>query len=191
MGHVGVDLGERRIGVAVADDADGRARPHATLRRGTDPTADARLLGPILAAMDADELVVGYPLEANGDEGPQARVTRAWAEAISAELRIPVRLRDERLSSHLAEERIGPMKRGRSGGPPTPTQRRAYRARVDREAAAIILQDELDARARDGSTREASARAGWTRDRSTGDGGSTADGSPADAPRGDQTAEGR
>ena len=38
------------------------------------------------------------------------------------------------------------MKRGRSGGPPTPTQRRAYRGRVDREAAAIILQDELDAR---------------------------------------------
>ena len=38
------------------------------------------------------------------------------------------------------------MKRGRSGGPPTPAQRRAYRERVDREAAAIILQDELDAR---------------------------------------------
>jgi hypothetical protein len=39
------------------------------------------------------------------------------------------------------------MKRGRSGGPPTPTQRLSYRSRIDREAAAIILQDELDARA--------------------------------------------
>jgi RNase H-fold protein (predicted Holliday junction resolvase) len=55
-------------------------------------------------------------------------------------------MRDERLTSHLAEQRLGPMKRGRSGGPPTRAQRQAYRARVDREAAAIILQDELDAR---------------------------------------------
>jgi RNase H-fold protein (predicted Holliday junction resolvase) len=55
--------------------------------------------------------------------------------------------RDERLTSHLAEQRLGPMPRGRSGGPPTAHQRDAYRARVDREAAAIILQDELDARA--------------------------------------------
>jgi RNase H-fold protein (predicted Holliday junction resolvase) len=55
-------------------------------------------------------------------------------------------LRDERLTSHVAEQRLGPMKRGRSGGPPSRAQRDAYRARVDREAAAIILQDELDAR---------------------------------------------
>ena len=54
--------------------------------------------------------------------------------------------RDERLSSHLAETRLGPMRRGRSGGPPSRHQRDAYRARVDREAAAIILQDELDTR---------------------------------------------
>lgn len=148
MGHVGVDLGERRIGVAVADDPDGGARAHETLPRGIDPAADARRLAPILALVDARELVVGYPLEANGDEGPQARATRAWAEAVSSALGLPVRLRDERLTSHLAEQRLGPMKRGRSGGPPTATQRRAFRARVDREAAAIILQDELDARAR-------------------------------------------
>jgi len=55
-------------------------------------------------------------------------------------------MRDERLSSHVAESRIGPMPRGRSGGPPSRTQRDRYRERVDREAAAIILQDELDAR---------------------------------------------
>ena len=60
---------------------------------------------------------------------------------------LTITLRDERLSSHLAEQRVGPMKRGRSGGPPSKTQRDAYRGRVDREAAAIILQDELDARA--------------------------------------------
>jgi RNase H-fold protein (predicted Holliday junction resolvase) len=54
--------------------------------------------------------------------------------------------RDERLTSHLAEQRLGPMPRARSGGPPTAHQRDVYRARVAREAAAIILQDELDAR---------------------------------------------
>jgi RNase H-fold protein (predicted Holliday junction resolvase) len=66
---------------------------------------------------------------------------------MEARLDRPVSYRDERLSSHLAETRLGPMKRGRSGGPPSKTQRDAYRARVDREAAAIILQDELDTRA--------------------------------------------
>jgi putative Holliday junction resolvase len=102
------------------------------------------------ALVDADgvgELVVGLPLEASGAEGPQATLTRDWATAVAAGLRLPLTFRDERLSSHLAETRLGPMRRGRSGGPPTRTQRDAYRARVDREAAAIILQDELDARA--------------------------------------------
>jgi RNase H-fold protein (predicted Holliday junction resolvase) len=68
-------------------------------------------------------------------------------------LAVPITFRDERLTSHLAEDRLGPMKRGRSGGPPSQTQRDAYRARVDREAAAIILQDELDARVRQGERR--------------------------------------
>ncbi len=101
----------------------------------------------LVEAHDIGELVVGLPLEASGDDGPQALITREWADAVAADLRLPLTFRDERLSSHLAETRLGPMRRGRSGGPPTKTQRDAYRARVDREAAAIILQDELDARA--------------------------------------------
>ena len=59
---------------------------------------------------------------------------------------VTITLHDERLSSHVAETRLGPMKRGRSGGPPTRHQRDEYRARVDREAAAVILQDALDTR---------------------------------------------
>jgi RNase H-fold protein (predicted Holliday junction resolvase) len=55
-------------------------------------------------------------------------------------------MRDERLSSFEAERRLGRMPRGRSGGPPSRTQRNAFRARIDREAASVILQDELDAR---------------------------------------------
>jgi putative Holliday junction resolvase len=144
---LGIDLGERRIGLALADDDGSPAMPHSTLRRRSDIAADAGALGALIDSQAIDELVVGLPLEASGVEGTQAALTRAWVAAIEEHLRIPVAFRDERLSSHLAETRLGPMKRGRSGGPPSRTQRDAYRARVDREAAAIILQDELDTRA--------------------------------------------
>lgn len=143
---LGVDLGERRIGIAVADDV-GRARPHVTLRRGRTVTDDAEALRRLCGELSVAEIVVGLPLDMTGGEGEQAGRTRTWAEAIGPLVDLPVTLRDERLTSHLAEQRLGPPPRGRSGGPPTATQRDRYRARVDREAAAIILQDELDARA--------------------------------------------
>jgi putative Holliday junction resolvase len=144
---LGIDLGERRVGLALADDDGSSARPYATLRRGRDLDADVEALRAIVTSEAIDALVVGLPLETSGVEGPQAALTRTWAEAIELRLDVPVTFRDERLSSHLAETRLGPMKRGRSGGPPSKTQRDAYRSRVDREAAAIILQDELDTRA--------------------------------------------
>jgi len=147
---LGLDLGERRIGVAIADGDNVGARPLATLRRARDVAADALAIEALIATHDVVELVVGLPLEAGGGEGPQATMTRSWADAVQHHLPVglTLTLRDERLSSHVAETRLGPMPRGRSGGPPTKTQRDAYRARVDREAAAVILQDELDARRR-------------------------------------------
>ena len=143
---LGVDLGERRIGIAVAD-ANGRATPLTTLRRARTPADDVAALQRIVATECVERLVVGLPLDLGGGEGEQARRTRAWADEIGRRLGLPVALRDERLTSHVAESRLGPMPRGRSGGPPTAAQRDRYRARVDREAAAIILQDELDAAA--------------------------------------------
>ncbi len=144
---LGVDLGERRIGLAVADGDGSAARPFDTIRRRRKPVDDAAAFAELVAAQDIVELVVGLPLEASGDHGPQAELTTAWAAEIAEALGLPLTMRDERLTSHLAEQRLGPMKRGRSGGPPTKAQREAYRARVDREAAAIILQDEIEARA--------------------------------------------
>jgi len=144
---LGVDLGERRIGIAVADADGGRAWPLTTLRRAADVAADAVALRRLADEQRALEVVVGLPLEASGAEGLMAAAARDWAAQIGARTGLAVTLRDERLTSHLAESRLGPMKRGRSGGPPTKTRRDAYRGRVDREAAAIILQDELDARA--------------------------------------------
>jgi len=143
---LGIDLGERRIGIAVADLA-GIATPLATIRRNPDPAIDAAAIARLVAEQGATEIIVGLPYEASGREGAQAGLTRAWVDAVRPLLEAKVGYRDERLTSHLAEQRLGPMKRGRSGGPPGRTRRDAYRARVDREAAAIILQDELDARA--------------------------------------------
>lgn len=143
---LGIDLGERRIGLALAESDGSQARPLATIRRARTPAADAAALAALIAQHGVDELIVGMPLEASGVEGGQARLTRTWADAVVTTLGRPMSYRDERLTSYLAEQRLGPMPRGRSGGPPTTHQRNAYRARVDREAAAIILQDELDAR---------------------------------------------
>jgi putative Holliday junction resolvase len=150
---LGIDLGERRIGVAIADDDGSMARAHSTLRRAATLDRDAAALADLIEANEIAELVVGLPLEASGSEGPQAAITRAWAGGIADRLAVAITFRDERLTSHVAEERLGPMKRGRSGGPPSRTQRDAYRARVDREAAAIILQDELDGRVGQGERR--------------------------------------
>jgi putative Holliday junction resolvase len=156
---LGIDVGERRLGLAIADEPDGRAAPLATITRSRGIEPEVAALARVVAEQGIGEIVVGLPLEASGAEGPQAAITRAWVESVAGRLGLPISMRDERLSSHMAEERVGPMKRGRSGGPPTPTQRLSYRSRIDREAAAIILQDELDARA---ARESAPARDGRT-----------------------------
>jgi len=145
---LGIDLGERRIGLAIAEHDGLTARPLATISRARslDPTDDAATLARVVAEQRITELVVGLPLEARGNEGTMAAAATTWAAAVGERLGLPVTMRDERLSSHVAESRLGPMPRGRSGGPPSRTQRDRYRERVDREAASIILQDELDAR---------------------------------------------
>jgi len=138
---LGIDLGEKRIGLALADEDSLSARALATIPRGRDMPADARTLRRIVEEQGIGAVVVGLPLEAGGNEGTMAIAARAWGMALASELGLPVSFRDERLSSHVAESRLGPM-----GGPPSRTQRARYRERVDREAAAIILQDELEAR---------------------------------------------
>jgi RNase H-fold protein (predicted Holliday junction resolvase) len=85
----------------------------------------------------------------DGSEGSQAAKTREWVDAISVSLGRQISWHDERLSSVAAEERIGRPARGRSGGSPSTAARNARRARVDREAAAQILQAELDSRSSD------------------------------------------
>jgi putative holliday junction resolvase len=145
---LGIDLGERRIGVAIADGPGAGARPLTTLQRSRHVGGDAAALLALILTNKIDELVVGLPIDAAGHEGTQAALTRSWVEDIRGRIgdHVTITLHDERLTSHVAESRLGPMKRGRSGGPPSRQQRNEYRARVDREAAAVILQDALDTR---------------------------------------------
>ncbi|MEO6350103.1 MAG: Holliday junction resolvase RuvX [Candidatus Limnocylindrales bacterium] len=142
---LGVDVGERRIGLAIADTETGSVKPLATIRRA-DPERDARTLANYCEEQRIDELIVGLPLKMDGGEGTQAALTREWAASVADAIGRPIGWRDERLTSATAESRIRPAARASGGRPPSSAARNARRARIDREAAASIVQSELDAR---------------------------------------------
>jgi len=136
LGRVlGVDLGERRIGLAVSDPLGLTASPLAVLERTGDRAADHRAI--VAAARDAgaERIVIGLPLSLSGGEGPAARAVREEIEAIGA-LGLPVEAHDERLTTVTAERVLA------TGG----VRGRARRQRVDKVAAAVILQSWLDGR---------------------------------------------
>ncbi|MBA2275449.1 MAG: Holliday junction resolvase RuvX [Chloroflexi bacterium] len=143
---LGVDLGSRRIGVAVADQVTGSVRALATLRRH-EHEAERAALARLVAEHGVTELIVGLPLHMDGREGGQATEARRWAEQMATALDLTLTMRDERLSSVAAEGRMPRLRRASSGAPPSGERRDKHRARIDREAAAGILQAELDARA--------------------------------------------
>ncbi|HEY6547855.1 MAG TPA: Holliday junction resolvase RuvX [Vicinamibacteria bacterium] len=148
---IGIDLGERRIGIAAGDTESGAVTPLLTLRRGT-PGQDAQALANVIAERRAQELIVGLPLHVDGSESEQSQRTRAWVAQVDPLVGVPITWRDERHTSQSAEARLGRLPRGRSGGAPSARARHVYRARIDREAAADIVQRELDARS-DGAAR--------------------------------------
>jgi putative Holliday junction resolvase len=142
---LGLDVGERRIGVAIASPGGG-ARPLVTLSR-SGVEREAAALRTLAEEHAVTELVIGLPLDPSGGMTAQAEAIRGWASEVAPLVGLPIAWRDERHTSLAAESRIGSGGRGRAGGPPSPAARRAHRARIDREAAASILQAELDARA--------------------------------------------
>jgi putative holliday junction resolvase len=147
---LGIDLGDRRIGVALGDQETGSARPLLTFSR-RDALTDAATLTRLAREHRAQELVVGLPLSLDGSEGPQAERTRAWAAAVVPLCGLTVSWQDERHTSGDAEQRIGGPGRGRAGGAPSAPAMRAYRARIDREAATAIVQAAIDARRQAGT----------------------------------------
>lgn len=131
--RLGVDVGEVRIGVARSDPSGTLAVPLETVRRGP---GDLDRIAALAVEAEAVEVVVGLPVSLSGKEGPAADKARAFARDLARRLDpLPVRLVDERLSTVSAHQAF------RAQGLST----RSTRGRVDQAAAAIILQNALDA----------------------------------------------
>jgi putative Holliday junction resolvase len=133
---LGVDLGSRRIGLALSDPSGAVATPHRVLERSGDPAADHRTITAVAREAGADRIVVGLPLSLSGDVGPAARAVLDEVEALRAEAGDTMRVEthDERLTTVIAEQGM------RASG----TRRRRRRAVVDEAAAAVMLQSYLD-----------------------------------------------
>ncbi|MEK7284701.1 MAG: Holliday junction resolvase RuvX [Chloroflexota bacterium] len=97
MRYLALDVGDRRIGLAVGDDAGGIARPLRTLRR-RNVEADIAALREIARNEEVSALLIGLPLTLRGDEGHQAERVRRFAGACAA-LGLPVELYDERFTT--------------------------------------------------------------------------------------------
>ena len=131
---LGVDLGSRRIGVAISDPGGILASPLRVLERGADHAADHAALAEIVAETDARVVVVGLPLSLDGRAGPAARVVTEEIAELRAVLAVPVEDIDERLTTVAAGRAL------RTAGVRGRDQRRV----VDQAAAAVILQSWLD-----------------------------------------------
>ena len=102
---VGIDLGERRIGVSVSDSQHVLATPHAVIARSGDLGVDHRAIAAVVSEFGAGLVVVGLPLSLAGDRGPAASAAAAEAAVLGSELGVPVVLHDERLTTVEAERR--------------------------------------------------------------------------------------
>ena len=126
MRYLALDVGDRRIGLAVGDDAHGLVRPLRTLVR-RNLVKDVTALRAVVRAEDIEALVIGLPLTLRGEEGHQAQRVRRFADA-AGQLGLPIELYDERHTSSEA------ALRGATD--------------LDSGAATVLLEDFLAQRAR-------------------------------------------
>ncbi|WP_419925894.1 Holliday junction resolvase RuvX [Candidatus Poriferisocius sp.] len=131
---LGIDLGERRIGVAVSDGEGRLATPLAVIERSGSRQLDHRQIAELVAEYGAEVVVVGLPLSLDGSAGPAARGAEREAEQLEAALDVPVVAHDERLTTVIADQALA-----HSG-----LSAKARRQRVDMVAASVILQGWLD-----------------------------------------------
>ena len=131
-----LDVGERRVGLAISDPTGLLASPFGVVERGPDDISEiARIAGD----NEAVEIVVGLPITMSGESGAQAGRVRAFIRDLRQATDIPVTTLDERLSTVQAERMLRDSG-GRVG------RRSRERGRVDAAAAAVILQARLDSR---------------------------------------------
>jgi putative Holliday junction resolvase len=140
---LGVDLGRRRIGLAISDASGTLARPLDTLSvagagKLSDVVERVAALAVRLAAEDGglEGVVVGMPRRLDGSPTDETERASAFVEELSRRIVLPVRVQDERLTSHEAESRLAVNER----------DWRKRKQRLDAAAAAVILQDYLDGR---------------------------------------------
>jgi putative Holliday junction resolvase len=138
---LGIDAGERRVGLALSDELRFLASPFAVIRRDRRLASVMEQIAEIARREGVAHVVVGLPLNEDGTVGRQARRAEAFANVVRKALGLPVEFWDERFSTVEAEARVREM--GRSAHRPR------ERGSMDAYAAAIILQDYLDAQVRD------------------------------------------
>lgn len=134
---LGIDTGERRVGLALSDETRLLARPLLVLSRGERLSPVLDEIQKVVTEYGVVELLVGLPLHTDGSEGRQARRARSFAATASSRLGVPAVLWDERYSSLEAEsivrERPATVRRPRQG------------QLLDAVSAAVFLQHYLDA----------------------------------------------
>ena len=132
MRVVGLDLGSRRIGVAVSDPTGTLASPYEVVERSPRSHDEIRR---IVEEVEAERVVVGLPLSLSGKDGPAATAAREEAAALAQSLPVPVETYDERLTTISANRSMMDLK----------MKADARRRVVDKIAAAVMLQSWLDA----------------------------------------------
>jgi len=130
-----LDLGSKRIGVAVSDAGGVLATPRTTVERSRDRARDHRRIAELVADEEAGTVVVGLPLSLDGKTGPAAEAVLAEVAELAAVLAVPVVTHDERLTTVTAHDQL------RAAG----MDGRRRRSVVDQQAAAVLLQSWLDA----------------------------------------------
>lgn len=131
---VGVDLGSKRIGVAVSDPSGVVASPHSVVTRTGSHAGDHRAIAAVVEEYDAQLVVVGLPRSMDGSIGPAARAALAEVDELAAAVAVPVRTVDERLTTVSADRAL------RASNVKGDARRRV----IDKVAAAILLQAWLD-----------------------------------------------
>src|ERR1044072_6665213 len=135
--RLGVDWGERRIGLALSDETQTLAQPPATPTRRTGKRFPMRQLLTLVDRHGVTGVVVGLPLDQDGAEGEAASAARTLAAAIAQHSGKPVALWDERLTTARGVAPVGGMGGGSRGG---------RKAGVAALAATVLLQHYLDAK---------------------------------------------
>ena len=130
---LGLDLGEKTIGLALSDTLLMVATPMQTLKRGKF-SADAQILGELIAKQGVGGLVVGLPLNMDGSDGPSAQSARAFGRNFAAKSPLPIVFQDERMSTSAVTRTLLEAD----------TSRKRRGEVVDKMAAAYILQGALD-----------------------------------------------